>query len=365
MKLRGKISVWMMVLLVLAAFLFVIPIASDGTLGDIVEHWFDDYSEAVDKAQADDDESSDEVEAIPAATMMVRVNDEIGDYAGVEVLSLVATSFFPESKALAKVVDLRPMLVLRAKHNQSVAALNVANVAEQASAAELARLKLLAKSARSVATKNINYAQADWRLAKANLQGLNFERQAISDEAIQSWGNIIATWILSADSKQWQRLLSRQDSLLLVTLPLGLTLSAEVSVIRIARDGLRQQARKAYFVSPALATEQLTQGETYFFKTASGQLRTGMRLDAWLAQGTEPLAGVHIPQQAITWNDGQAWAYVKLEDDLYQRRSLQSGLATASGVFMTEEIYAGESLVIRGTQMLLSEEFRWQIEGDD
>ncbi len=364
MRLRGKISVWLLVLLVLAAFLWLITAASNATLRDTVEAWFDHYSEAVDEAQADDG-STDEAEATSAATMLVRVDDNIGDYAGVETLSLVATGFSPESKALAKVVDLRPMLVLRAKHNQSVAALNVANVAERALAAELARLKLLAKSTGSVATKNIHYAQADWRAAMANLQGLNFQRQTIKEQVIQSWGNVIATWILSADSKQWQRLLLRQDSLLLVTLPLNLSLSAEVSVIRIARDGSRQQARKAYFVSPALATESLTQGETYFFKTTTGRLRTGMRLDAWLAQGFKPLNGVHIPQQAITWHDGQAWVYVKLEDNLYQRRSLQSGLATAGGVFMTDEIYAGDSLVMSGAQMLLSEEFRWQIEGDD
>ena len=56
---------------------------------------------------------------------------------------------------------------------------------------------------------------------------------------------------------------------------------------------------------------------------------------------------------------------MKLEDELYQRRSLISGLTAAGGIFMANEIAAGETLVTRGAQMLLSEEFRWQIEGDD
>lgn len=365
MKLRGKIGVWIVALLVLATFLFAIPAASKSTLKDIVEGWFDDYSEAIDNAEADDDESSDEAEELPVGTMMVRIDDDIGDYAGVETLSLVESQFFPESKVLAKVVDLRPMLVVKAKHNQAVAALNVANVAERAAASELTRLRMLAKGAGSVATKNVNYAEADWRAAMASLQGLNFDLQAIHDDVVQTWGEVIAAWLLTTDSKEWQRLLSRQDSLLLVTLPIDLSLAAEVSFIQIARDGSRQRARKAYFVSPALATDQVIQGETYFFKTESGKLRSGMRLDAWLPQGTEPLTGVFIPEQAMTWSDGQAWGYVRLEDDLYQRRSLKSGFAAAGGVFMTDEIQAGEHLVIRGAQMLLSEEFKWQIEDDD
>jgi len=364
MRLRGKIGVWITLLLVVTAILFVIPAASNSTLLDHVERWFDDYSEAVDSVQVDNESPADTT-TVTVGKMMVRIDDEIGHYAGVETVTLVETSFFPESKALATVVDLRPMLALQARHNQALAALNVANVTERAVAAELARLKMLAKGTGSVATKNVNYAEADLRVAKATLQGLSFDLQAIHDEVLQTWGDVIASWILTEDSTEWQRLLSRQDSLLLVTLPIDLSLATEVSFIRIARDGSRQQARKAYFVSPALATDQVIQGETYFFKTASGKLRTGMRLDAWLPQGEKPLNGVFIADEAMVWNDGQAWAYVKLEDDLYQRRSLLSGLTVVGGIFMTDEFSAGETLVMRGAQMLLSEEFKWQIEGDD
>ena len=365
MNFRGKHSKWIVVLLICAAIVFMMPAASKSALFEKLATWFEDYSEAVDKVQADDEQDADSAERIPAGKMMVRIDDEIGDYAGVETEILAESSFFPESKAHARVVDLQPMLALRARHNQALAALAVNKVAEQSAAAELTRLKKLAAGAGSVATKNINYAQAAWREANAKLQGYEFELQAIHDEAVQTWGSIVSEWLLAKDAKEWQRLLSRQDSLLLVTLPIDVTLAGEVSFIRISRNGSRQEARKAYFVSPALASDQLTQGETYFFKTATGKLRTGMRLDAWLPKGLEPVKGVFIPEQAIVWNDGQAWVYVQLENDLYQRRSLESALSASGGVFMTDEIKAGETLVTQGAQMLLSEEFRWQIEGDD
>ncbi len=365
MRLRGWFGVLGGSLLLAAAFLWVIPVVSQSSLRDMITNWVNDYSEAVELAQGDDDEASGDADRLPSGKMMVKIADEISDYAGIETLTLMETHFFPESKALAKVVDLRPMLALRAKYNQASAALNVAQMAERVAASELARLTLLAEGAGSVATKQVNYADNDWRAAKAQLHGLNFTLQAIQNEAIQTWGEVIADWVLTEDSKEWQRLLTRQDSLLLVTLPIDLSLAAETTFIRIARDGSREQARKAYLVSPALATDDLIQGETYFFKTARGQLRTGMRLDAWLPQGSEALSGVFIPHQAMTWHDGQAWAYVKRDDALYQRVSLASGLAASGGVFMMREIYAGERVVLRGAQMLLSEEFRWQIEGDD
>ena len=366
MVLRGKFGFWLVLIAsAVVVSLFVLPLASPVSWKDSISNWASDYQEAVESAQDDNDDDDDVDEDSVAGHMQVHISDEIADYAGVELLTLVETSFFPEEIALAKVVDLRPMLTVRGRYNKAKARLNVAKVSERSAGQELARLTSLAKGAGSVATKNVNYAQASLNEAKAESLALNVDVQAIGEEALQTWGGQVTTWILADNSKAWQRLLSHQDSLLLVTLPADLSLSAEVSFVRIARDGDRDHARKAYYVSPALATDQVIQGETYFFKTATGKLRSGMRLDVWLPQGLEPLSGVFIPEQAIVWSTGQAWVYVEVDDDLYQRRSIQSALPAAGGVFMQAEFNAGERLVIGGAQMLLSEEFRWQILDED
>jgi len=366
MMLRGRFGFWLVMAVLVAVLLFVVPVASKTSFTDYMDEWFGKYNDAVESAQENDEETTgDDEDEEPIGKMMVRIDDEIGEYAGVEVHTLLKTNYFPESKALAKVVDLRPMLALRARYNQALASLNVAKVMKVSAVQELTRLKQLSKDAGSVAAKKVNYAQTKVNEAHAKLQGVSFNVQAVHDEALQTWGETVSSWILEKDSKEWQRLLSHQDSLLLVTLPADISLAAEVSFIRIARDGSRQQARKAYFVSPALITDKVIQGETYFFKTATGKLRSGMSLDAWVPKGSKSLEGVFISEQAIVWSDGQAWAYVQVDDEMYQRRSLLSGLAAAGGVFIQDEMLAGDKLVMRGAQMLLSEEFKWQIADED
>ena len=357
MALRGKFGVWFVVVLVLAAILFVVPVAN------LVDGWIDDYSEAVDEARGDDDD--DEEEGDPVGDKMVRVDDEIADYVGVETITLDSSYFLPEFRAMATVVSLKPLLRVRSEYKKALAALSVAKVMEQSALQELRRLKSLAKGAGSVATKKVNYAQANWREKKAKLQGYQFELDAVRDESLQTWGQAISDWVLAKESAQWQRLLSHEDSLLLVTLPIDASLPDTVSYIRISRAGAKRLARKAYFVSPALMTAQNSQGETYFFKMASGKLRSGMRLDAWVSQGDKPLEGVFVSDKAIVWHEGQPWAYLQLEDELYQRVALQSGFKAAAGMFMTNDVEAGSELVVQGAQMLLSEEFRWQILDED
>lgn len=364
MKLRGKVIFWLSLIVALLIFWFVIPAETKSAWLASLDGMVDEYAEAVDRVQQDDDDDleQDDDELVAAGNMTVALDDEAEAYSGIETVVLSASHFFPEVKAQARVVDLRELLQFRSQHNQALAALNVAKVAEKSAAQELARLK---KSVGSVAAKNINYAEANWRDAKAKLQGLQFQLQDVRDQARQSWGETVAGWVIESNSKQFERLLSRQDSLLLVTLPIDQPLPAEVSFIRIARDSDREDARKAYLVAPALIADHAIQGETYYFRTATGKLRSGMRLDAWIPKGNEPLSGVFIADEAIVWYAGQPWAYVELEDGLYQRRSLRDSMTAVGGVFVQTAINEGETLVLEGAQMLLSEEFRWQIHDED
>ncbi len=367
MKLPRRLAIWLSIVVALAAIFFVVPAASDSSWLDMIDEWVEEYHEAVEEAQADDDddESHDDDGDSPAGSMTVLLDDDAEDYAGIETQTLTATPYFPEVKAQAKVIDIAELLAVRAEYNQARAALNVVAVAESSAKQELDRLTKLSQGAGSIATKNVNYAEASWREVKAQLQGLQLQLADVKAQARQAWGETVSAWIIGSDSKQLNRLISRQDSLLLVTLPATHVLPADISFIRVARNGQRDNARKAYFVSPAANIDQLTQGETYYFRTASGKLRSGMRLDAWMPETTEPLTGVFIPDEAVVWYAGQAWAYVEIDEGKYQRRSLRDSLKAASGLFVQKGIEQGEALVLTGSQMLLSEEFRWQIQDED
>jgi len=358
MTLRRKVGLWIIIFTVVAVIIALMPAATKSSFSGTVKGWFGSYTAAVENNHDDDDD-------VPIERLMVRIDDNISAYSGIETSILADSSLFPESKATATVVDIRPLVIIKARYNQAVSALNVAKVAERSAAQELSRLNTLAKGVGSVATKKVDYARAVWREANAALQGLEFEVQAVKDDAQQSWGAEVTSWIFAKHSEQWKRLLSHQDSLLLVILPADVSLVADISFIRVTRDSTQQQARKAYFVSAAVSTGALTQGESYFFKIATGKLRARMRLDAWIPTANTPITGVLVPDKAIIWNDGLPWVYIEKEEGLYQRRSVQQGLPATGGLFVEHGLAEGELLVIKGAQMLLSEEFRWQILDED
>lgn len=365
---RKTRSTWLL-LMVVGLLLIGVPIVSGQSWQNLITAWVDDYQEAVEEAgrhgdddDDDDDETSEHENAEP---LVVELDDDVVDSAGIRLLNLERGLHYPESRAYARVVDVRDLIQWRSRLKQLGLSLTSAQMTEQAQRKELNRLRKLAAGTGSVASKNVSYAEATWQEAQNQLQAATLQLEDARTELEQGWGSVIAGWLKQRDSEDYAKLVSRQDTLIEITLPVALSLPADVNVIRVSRQGERNTARKAYFVSPAYVANYAAQGETYYFRMSTGKLRLGMRLHAWIPQSQDGLQGFFIPEEAIVWYAGKPWTYVQEGDALYRRRALADGDSVAGGIFIQSGFEPGDALVLAGSQMLLSEEFRWQILDED
>lgn len=334
------------------------PLVTEVSWHQSVQKWL-----AGQPSSAEDDDD-DELQAV--MPMTVALDDTAQQLAGIETINIEQSSFYPENRARATVVSIQPMLNQRAELRQLQAAVNVAKVREQSSRQALDRLQKLAKATGSVANKDVLAAKAAWQDAKATLNQTQVQLDNLQRNVRQNWDATMAEWILGSETTDFKRLVERSDSLLLVTMPVGEPLQADVNLIRVAPEGDRAQARKAYYVAPAISVDSSLQGETYYFRLDTGRLRAGMRLDVWVPESQTPIDGVMIPDNAIVWYAGQPWAYTQIGEGKYQRVSLKHTLPAAEGLFDDRGlIKAADVLVVDGAQTLLSEEFKWQIVEED
>jgi hypothetical protein len=361
---RNKLSLWL-TLAVLLVVAFGVPLVTDKSWSSIFNAGVEQYLDAAERASQIGEEEDDDDEREDGEPMRVEIDDEVKNSAGIELMSLQQDLYYPESRAYASVVDVRDLIQWRTRLKQLEVELELAQMEERAQLQELNRLRKLAEATGSIASKNINYAESNWQQARAKRQAAELALEAARTELTQGWGAVIASWVSEQDSKEFERLVTRQDTLIQITLPVALSLPADVNVIRVSRQGQRENARKAYFVSPAFVANYAAQGETYYFKMATGKLRLGMRLHAWIPRNAEGLQGFFIPERAIVWYSGKPWTYIQQDELVYRRRPLAEGEAVAGGIFIQSEFEEGESLVVAGSQMLLSEEFSWQILDED
>jgi hypothetical protein len=148
-------------------------------------------------------------------------------------------------------------------------------------------------------------------------------------------------------------------------LPVGALEGAELSFDVLHRFPLATDGTliSATLVSPSPHTDPRVQGLSFFYvaSAATPRLVPGMNILAYLPVGPQ-VSGVVIPAPAIVWWQGKAWVYVQQGADRFVRREVPTENQVHDGWFVTREFSAGDRLVVRGAQALLSEEFRARIQ---
>ena len=150
-----------------------------------------------------------------------------------------------------------------------------------------------------------------------------------------------------------------------MTLKNDQSLPAGLDSVFISRSTSRQEAEPALILSSAPHTDPIAQGESFFLQSDMAGLRSGMRLNVWIAKANTARRGVFIPENAVVWHEGLPWAYVKEGEDIFTRKALNKALEVDEGWLANDNFQPGDKLLVQGAQQLLSEEFRSMIPDED
>jgi hypothetical protein len=71
--------------------------------------------------------------------------------------------------------------------------------------------------------------------------------------------------------------------------------------------------------------------------------------------------GFLVPQSAVIWLQGKAWLYLRRDTDTFVRREIAADVPAPDSGYIVRGLPPDAKIVVRGAQMLLSEEFRAQV----
>lgn len=283
---------------------------------------------------------------------------------GLVIEPLQPATLQPETQGYGKVLDIQPLLELRVRYRAARADTEVAEAALGLAEKNRDRLDELHR-AEIIAGRELVQAEAQWRADRAKAGQARRLAGEIRREAEQAFGSELSRLALDGDSALLDDLAAHRRLLLLVALPSGAAPPSRGAALYVARDHDRVHAARAELISPAPKTDELVQGETWFFHAAGEHLRAGMRVHAWAPAGGETRRGVVIPLSAVVWHAGKPWAYKRVGEDGFARTGIAGQRDYGGGWFVEQGFAAGDSLVVTGGQMLLSEEFRGRIPDED
>jgi len=265
-----------------------------------------------------------------------------------------------ENQATGVVVQLQPLLDLKASYNTPATNLIQARANALASRTEYDRLRQLNQDGKNASDKAVEAARATAESDAALVQNAEQAITVLKGSALLHWGPVVARW-LQGNSPQLDALLMQRRFLLQVTGTTATRFSTPKQALVQYADGTHAQAR---FVSLLPQLDPRLQVPSLLYEVAAHPgLVPGINLSVFLPSGS-PENGVVVPSGAVVWSQGSAWCYVEESSGRYVRTAVQTTNPLPGGWFVTAGIGPNARVVTTGAQTLLSEEFRSQIQAD-
>jgi hypothetical protein len=301
--------------------------------------------------------------ARPCEGRAIRLDKVAQEKGGILAAPLKSIFHTPKLRAYGVVLSPESLADLRNRHTQAKARMENAATRFEISKKEYERLKKLNADNRNVSDRELQAAEATYRTDQVNARSAQ-EALVVLKGIIQAqWGEIITGWLWSG-APAFYRLMQQLEVLVQITLPRDASIAQMPETIEIR--SLHDSLIKASFVSASPHTESRFQGLSYFYlaSAATGLLPSGMAVTADVPAGSR-MKGFFIPGSAVVWLHGDPWVYVQHDKQNFVRCKVSTGKPLENGYFVTDDYTSADHIVIRGAQLILSEEFRSRIEGGD
>jgi len=278
---------------------------------------------------------------------------------GIEVAALSPAPYQDQLHGYGAVLDLTQITDLSNSYANARAQQQMAQAKLAASKTAFERARGLYRNQQNVSLAQFQAADAASQADQAAAAAAASQVRTLAATALQAFGPVVGKALLDG-SPLATRLIERQDFLLQVTLPPGVFIPAPPQTATVQVEG--GQPALVTFVSPATRTDPRLQGQSFLYLApASSLVLPGMNVLVSLPAGP-PSDGLAIPPSAIVWWQDRAWIYRQAGADTFVRAQIPTGLPSKDGGYVVKELPKDTRIVTRGAQLLLSEEFRAQIQ---
>lgn len=281
---------------------------------------------------------------------------------GLETAVVEAARHSEQFRAYGAVLDISRVTELTNNYANAQAQLQTAQAKLEVAKSAFERTKNLVDSA-ALPKKEAETAEGTLRIDRAALAAAESQLRTLAATAQQEWGPVIGRGIVE-HSPAVVRLIERDQFLVQVTLPPGVTVSGTPGAA-LAQAPTRNANIDLEYISPATRTDPRIQGLSYFFSAPGDSgLLPGMNTTIYVPSGNT-YEGAFIEDTAIVRWQGRSWVYLRVSPDSFRRHPISTDQPVSDDDYVVQNIPSGSEIVIRGAQVLLSEEAKSELRGGD
>ena len=315
-------------------------------------------------------DTDDELEVVKAPShvsvkdgqTIITLDSQTQSQEHIAVALVTAKSMKSELRGTAVLLPPTELATLRNNYVAARAKIERARVDAAASKSTFDRVKSLYEQNQNMSLKAMQDAEASYKNNQTQLRAADLDAKLQIDTVRQHWGPVVADWV-AADRPVLEPILEQRELLAQVTFPSG-EVGRAPATISLVTPGKRLIQAKFVSIFPQVSAQ--IQGISFLYVAPpQSELAAGMNLLALVPVG-ESVSGVVVPQGAVVWWQGKAWAYEQTSPTTFTRREVPTDTPVTDGYFVPRAAFSPEKKVVAvGAQALLSEEFRSEIKQQD
>jgi hypothetical protein len=328
-----------------------------------------DTAHSAAKADADDDDAEKPIKVAPRVsnvdgTPTITLDEAAQNRNDIATMTLAHRIEPILLRAYGSVLDLQALTDLANRYATAKADRETQQAKRDFSKSTVTRARALYnETPRAISQAQLETAEESSRVDEAGLDAANAHLASLAHTAVQAWGDVLGKAV-TGPSPQLLGLIERREVLVQVTLRADQNAGTAPAKAFVQMNGGGRTIPVTY-VSRAATTDPHIQGQSFFYTAdAASGLLPGMNVMAFVATGDD-IERVHIPAAAVVWMQGRAWAYFRNGPKAIVRREIATDAPAPDGGYFVKDVPDGSKVVVRGAQMLLSEEFRAQIQSED
>jgi len=296
--------------------------------------------------------------SVQEGTTFLTLDGAARQNAGIETARPGAAPPLQTVIAYGSILDAGSLTQLRNSYLSAKMQVQTAQAKLTVARAAFERAKTLNTMSQAVSLAMLQSAEGDFEVNQATLAAAESSLATSAASAEQIWGSVLGRALIEG-APLVESLIARRNYLVKVTLPPGATVAKPPTAASAEFYGRNEP--QLDFISLATTTDPKIQGASYFYSVpAESGLLPGMNVAVPVP--TEVIGdGFVVPQSAVIWLQGKAWVYLRRDTDTFARREIAADAPAPDGGYIVRGLPSDARIVVRGAQMLLSEEFRAQV----
>ena len=301
-----------------------------------------------------------------AGITVITVNAATQKQSGIKTSQLKKATHQAAMSSYGNVISIDSLIDLRTRYLAAKAESAVLRTTLNQFNLEYNRLYALNQDNKNVSDKVVASALANLKLNEAKVNSAELSAKNIVESMLQAWGETLTKLAMNKDAGGLLQSLIAYDAVLIqITLPFDSTEPEANSTLTVAPTAATARTIKAQYISRAPQSNAIIQGKTYFYHAATSELRAGMQVKVAGAQSKDQIKGVLIPNTAVIWYGGKPWVYRKTDQAHFSRLPIVTNIEVGDSWFYSGELQPNDTVVTSGAQLLLSEEFKYQITNEN